>query len=55
MTTLLKTQVQVLTSFILRSGAFVLLPHESGKLLCYASLPYLFDGLQQSAGGMDTH
>ena len=40
-------QAQAVRSFILGSDVFVMLPTGSGKSLCYASLLYTFDGLQQ--------
>ena len=46
-------QAQAVRSFVLGSYVFVMLPTGSGKSLCYASLPYIFDSLQQSAGEKD--
>ena len=43
---LTEDQAQAVRSFVLGSDVFVILPTGSGKSLCYASLPYIFDGLQ---------
>ena len=48
-------QAQAVRSFVLGSDVFVMLPTGSGKSLCYASLPYIFDSLWQSAGEKDVH
>ena len=48
-------QAQAVRSFVLGSDVFVMLPTGSGKSLCYASLPYIFDSLRQSAGEKDAH
>ena len=36
-------QAQAVRSFVFGSDVFVMLPTGSGKSLCYASLPYIFD------------
>lgn len=36
--------MQVVSTFVLGSYVFVMLLNESGKLLRYASLPYIFNG-----------
>ena len=48
-------QAQAVRSFVLGSNVFVMLPTGSGKSLCYASLPYIFDSLRRSAGKKDAH
>ena len=48
-------QAQAVRTFVLGSDVFVMLPTGSGKSLCYASLPYIFDSLRQSAGEKDAH
>ena len=48
-------QAQAIRSFVLGSDVFVMLPTGSGKWLCYASLPYIFDSLRRSAGEKDAH
>ena len=48
-------QAQAVRSFVLGSDVFVMLPTGSGKSLCYASLPYIFDSLRRSAGEKDAH
>lgn len=39
-------QAQAVRSLMLGSDVFVMLPTGSGKSLCYASLPYIFDSLR---------
>ena len=48
-------QAQAVRTFVLGSDVFVMLPTGSGKSLCYASLPYIFDSLRRSAGEKDAH
>ena len=48
-------QAQAFRTFVLGSDVFVMLPTWSGKSLCYASLPYIFDSLRRSAGEKDAH
>ena len=48
-------QAQDVRTFVLGSDVFVMLLTGSGKSLCYASLPYIFDSLQWSAGEKDAH
>ena len=48
-------QAQAVRSFMLGSDVFMMLPTGSGKSLCYASLPYIFDSLWRSAGEKNAH
>ena len=48
-------QAQAVRSFVLGSDVFVMPPTGSGKSLCYASLPYIFDSLRRSVGEKDPH
>ena len=48
-------QAQTVRSFMFGSDVFVMQPTGSGKSLCYASHPYIFDSLRRSAGEKDVH
>ena len=48
-------QALAVRNFVLGCDVFVMLPTGSGKSLCYASLPYIFDSLRRAAGEKDAH
>ena len=48
-------QALAIHNFVLGSDVFVMLPTGSGKSLCYASLPYVYDTLRQAARLVDAH
>ncbi len=47
-------QTEVIREFVLGRDVFVNLPTGSGKSLCYAALPFVFDALRETSGLVGT-